>query len=696
MKKSHNKKFALIRNFITCFVLALCLISSVGCSSTDDFWKLDYFSDDGTHAEQYDSSVFYRNDLTVFGGDADVIYVSEEEDDVYGGWFYMYTSGNDGVVLQQYSDHRSCITCLRSKDLNDWELCGNVDNGFSCYIGNDEWVLERTWAPEVLRNPVNGKYYMYFSAFSYWNKDGKIMDHNGVFYGDDVNEEFTPVTNGLAKNDNFMGAVLVSDKPCGPFYLANSERYFKSESNPDGLNANGQIVSKLSPQINIYNYFHTHEIKGYEGQFLNQEFPIIDISPIYTSDEKLYITFSRHRSENHPVLVANTDDGKVEGTSCLWVMEMHDDWVTPKYETLTKVTDCNYMTVTRNKDYPCWDEENGYILSGYFKENDATWQLYDDGEAGGLGEGHINEGPQLFEKDGRFYLCFSPRGYESRFYDVKQAISDNGPLGPYTKIPADYARVFGVNLIKNDAEKGMTSTGHHAFVEVGGELFCVYYVHADPLDGSTAARDGRIYAVDRLDFVDTEEYGVLIYGNGPTNVLQIKPNITTGLHNVVLDAGTTINASNCDSDTIKYLADNKIIVHDVYQDMQFTANGETEITITFDAPKEISAISVYNAYLYEDAFSEIDGIIFELSEKPEWMPKDAVLPSLNACMTGIKFNPDYVHADESVSTPYIDTGAAVNVSFNPIKVKSVTFVVSKKISAGETTIKIPEIAILGK
>ena len=693
MRRSRNKSFVIMRTFIMCFILVLFIISSVGCAcnSTDDFWKMDYFADDGTHGEQYDSNIFYRNDLKVFGGDADVIYVSKEEDDEYGGWFYMYTSGNDGVVLQQYSDHRSCITCLRSKDLNDWELCGKVDNGFSCWIGNDEWILERTWAPEVLRNPQNGKYYMYFSALSYWNKNGKIIDQNGKEYGEDVNSEFTPATAGLPKNDNFMGAVLVSDKPCGPFYLANSERYFNG-----GENANGQILSKLSPQINIYNYFHTHEIEGYEGKFLNQEFPIIDISPIYTSKGELYITFSRHRSTNHPVLVKNTNDGKMEGTSCLWVMKMHDDWVTPDYKTLTKVTDCNYKTVTRNTAYPCWDEENGYTLSGYFREDDATWELYDDGEAGSLGEGHINEGPQMFEKDGRFYLCYSPRGYESRFYDVKQAISDNGALGPYTKIPADYARVFGVNLVKNDAEKGMTSTGHHAFVEVGGELFCVYYVHADPLDGSTAARDGRIYSVDRLDFVDTEEYGVLIYGNGPTNVLQIKPNVATGLHNVIFDEGTEIDANNCDSDTIKYLADNKIIVHDIYQDMQFTADGETKITITFDTPKEISAISVYNAYQYEYAFSEIDGIIFEVAERPSWLPADTVLPSEMACITGIKFNPNYIHADESVSMPYIDTGAAVNVSFNPIKVKSVKIVISRKISDAESEIKVSEIAILGK
>ena len=79
----------------------------------------------------FDSKYFYRNDLNVFGGDADVEWVPEDRDPVYGGWFYMYTSGNDGVSVQLEPDNtRSAVTVLRSRDLNDWELCGAVADGF--------------------------------------------------------------------------------------------------------------------------------------------------------------------------------------------------------------------------------------------------------------------------------------------------------------------------------------------------------------------------------------------------------------------------------------------------------------------------------------------------------------------------------------------------------------------------------------
>ena len=667
--------------------LALLLVAALlpalgGCGKKDDTpepFTLDYFSDVNA-GKAYDTSVFYRNDLTVFGGDAGIIYVSEEEDAAYGGWFYMYTSGNDGVVLQEYHNgHRACITCLRSRDLNDWELCGAVDNGFSCRIESGEWVLERTWAPEVLRNPENGKYYMYFSAFSYWHEDIEDFDTDNLF---------PPKTaEDAPKNDNFMGAVLVSDTPVGPFRLANSEsgRYFGGEPN-----ANGDFVSAKTPQINIYGWFHNH---ADHGQYLNEEFPIIDISPFLTSEGKLYITFCRHKSTNHPVLVRNTNDGKFERTSCLWIMEMHDDWVTPKYETLTKITETNYISVTRNEDAPCWDEVNGYTLSGYFKENDATWAKYDDGESNGNGEGHINEAPQLYEKDGRFYLCYSPRGYESRLYDVKQAISDVGITGPYTKLPAEYARVFGANLKKIDAETGMTSTGHHAFVEVGGELFCAYYVHADPNNASTAARDGRVYAVDRIDFIDRGEYGVLLYGNGPTSTLQFKPNVTTGLHNVMLDDGVTVTATA--GEGTAYLYDNKLIAQDYFRDMQFSAEGATEIRITFDTAKEIRALSVFNAYEYKYGFSCIDYITFEVTEKPDWFPEGKVF-STEMTIENVGFNTAYVRTgDRNV---YLATGAAANIAFNAMKVKSVTIGISQKLSsdASDPTIKISEISVLGR
>ena len=370
--------------------------------------------------------------------------------------------------------------------------------------------------------------------------------------------------------------------------------------------------------------------------------------------------------------------------SLLGISMKMKDWVTPDYDTLTMIGEVNYETVLRtDESAPRW-QESSYELVGSFKgANGKIRAGYDD-------EGSINEGPQMYKVGDKYYLCYSPRGYASREYDVKQAVGDS-PLGPFRKLPTEYARVFGVNLDKNDAMDGMTGTGHHAFVDVEGELFCVYYVHADPMNGESSTLDGRIYAFDRLSTVETQEYGTLLYGNGPTKTLQAKPNVFTGMRNVMLDEGVSITATNATQSTIPYLNDGRFVIHDIYSYLQFEAKGKTTITINFDTPKTIGALSVYNSYEYAYAFSSIDSVVFTLASKPTWYPADLdLIPS--AVIKNIPFNEKYIDRVNE----YIYSGAACNVSFKEIPVSSIKITISKKVMDEEKQIKVSDIVVLGK
>ena len=69
----------------------------------------DGVSEDG----RIDSAYFYRNEFTLYGGDAQILYVSEEQSPEYGGYYYLYNSGSDGVILQNVGGedpHRSVIS----------------------------------------------------------------------------------------------------------------------------------------------------------------------------------------------------------------------------------------------------------------------------------------------------------------------------------------------------------------------------------------------------------------------------------------------------------------------------------------------------------------------------------------------------------------------------------------------------------
>ena len=135
-------------------VMAVLLASACGKTLKTEGAKLNCF--DGLNEDgSYDSSLFYRNDLTVFGGDSDVLWVPEERDAEYGGWFYQYTSGNGGVATNWKDGYETCfaVSCLRSRDLNDWELCGAVDNGFAIELQRDDWVK---WIRVSKPRPLTG------------------------------------------------------------------------------------------------------------------------------------------------------------------------------------------------------------------------------------------------------------------------------------------------------------------------------------------------------------------------------------------------------------------------------------------------------------------------------------------------------------------------------------------------------------
>ena len=90
-EKREGRKITEMKKIKVFFLLLLTLafaLSFTACAGDLSGFKLGAFvlSDE---SDRFDSKYFYRNDLNVFGGDADVIWVPDERDSEYGGWFYM-------------------------------------------------------------------------------------------------------------------------------------------------------------------------------------------------------------------------------------------------------------------------------------------------------------------------------------------------------------------------------------------------------------------------------------------------------------------------------------------------------------------------------------------------------------------------------------------------------------------------------
>lgn len=635
-------------------ICALCCFSGCGGKETNiDVFNLAHYN--GVSADgSTDSRYFYKNDFTLIGGDSQIIYVSEEQDATYGGWYYQYMSMCDGVLLENFGGddpHRSAIHCFRSKDLNDWERVGAVDNGYSVRFETYEWPVDSCWAPEVIYNPYDQKYYMYFSAEANANPSGSVEYDTG----------------SDLRYDRFFLAICVSETPVGPFKLLTSENYY---GDPDAENLNGKVITSKNPAINP---------KFDLG--LDHIFATIDAHPFYDDvdsdgdgEKDLYLYFVRHISEDSPF-------------NSVWGMRMKD-MISPDYDSARCLSVPNYRTVEfiENSDLPAMDINRYRLIDEfvdaeeYVKLTDKTGKVSkaDYGE-----EYHINEAPFMWKDGGRYYLTYSPQGVGRFGYQVRQALGTS-PLGKFEKPTLDPATIMG----SSETNTEMLGNGHHCFIDGGaGDIYCVSWPNLVPMT-SNIDKDGRGYAVDRIHFTDDETYGRIITG-GPTTSLQYKPSRYTGRVNVATSA--TVTATNAVSGTEKYINDEMVVFREYYSDKEFASNGKTTVTLSFPQAVEISAILIYNSYDYYYAFDEIESILFHLTEKPAWFTGNNY--TATAGIFNLPFNRDYFDAEGM----YMNQGGASVASFNDIKVNKIEITVSKKLSdlKGEG-IKISDIVVLGK
>lgn len=635
-------------------ICALCCFSGCGGKETNmDVFNLAHYN--GVSADgSTDSRYFYKNDFTLIGGDSQIIYVSEEQDATYGGWYYQYMSMCDGVLLENFGGddpHRSAIHCFRSKDLNDWERVGAVDNGYSVRFETYEWPVDSCWAPEVIYNPYDQKYYMYFSAEANANPSGSVEYDTG----------------SDLRYDRFFLAICVSETPVGPFRLLTSENYY---GDPDAENLNGKVITSKNPAINP---------KFDLG--LDHIFAAIDAHPFYDDvdsdgdgEKDLYLYFVRHISEDSPF-------------NSVWGMRMKD-MISPDYDSARCLSVPNYRTVEfiENSDLPAMDINRYRLIDEfvdaeeYVKLTDKTGKVSkaDYGE-----EYHINEAPFMWKDGGRYYLTYSPQGVGRFGYQVRQALGTS-PLGKFEKPTLDPATIMG----SSETNTEMLGNGHHCFIDGGaGDIYCVSWPNLVPMT-SNIDKDGRGYAVDRIHFTDDETYGRIITG-GPTTSLQYKPSRYTGRVNVATSA--TVTATNAVSGTEKYINDEMVVFREYYSDKEFASNGKTTVTLSFPQAVEISAILIYNSYDYYYAFDEIESILFHLTEKPAWFTGNNY--TATAGIFNLPFNRDYFDAEGM----YMNQGGASVASFNDIKVNKIEITVSKKLSdlKGEG-IKISDIVVLGK
>lgn len=426
--------------------------------------------------------------------------------------------------------------------------------------------------------------------------------------------------------DRLYLAVAVSDSPMGPFTLVRS-----------GTDANGNEITNAP-------------IFDFAGHFdLDTCFAAIDASMFRDADGSLYVTFAKHEDTS----------GFERG---IWGIKMLDP-VTPDFSTITCLTIHSQKTV---QDYP-----SGSIVKpvsgGFFRDE------------------NLNEGNYIIQKNGKYYLTYSPFGYGDRGYCVMQAVSDD-PLGPYVKLdwgkgnPLVSAVATGMNY--------MAGTGHHSVVAVGDELFTVYHHHGNP-QTYTNGNPRRVIGSDRLEFAEVDGQSILVC-NGPTFTPQYKAAAISGYENIAGQAKVSVTGGT----GAEYLTDGYLSVSATLMEREFVSDGAVTVTLEFEKAVDVSSIMIYNSNDYERAFSGVDEIRFYYASSRTVEGKNYDV----GVIQNLPFPEESVNQDEF----WIYQGAAAIADFNEITVNKIEIILSQKYVTQEVDgsampeIGISEIVVLHK
>lgn len=613
----------------------------------------------------YDKELFYRNDYFAESADPFVL-----DDTARSGYYYLYRTG-------------SRLYALRSKNLTDWEPIGNTlstKNGVltdKAYTVSNEIAHTSIWAPEVIFDEDEEKYYAFFSATPRLSaEESKSMEMYNLL-------------------------VAVSDSPEGPFelvsfrdeaavgggynhdYNVTAGKTEVAENSTELLNTKGEVYSYpqkyaeycyIDPQAGRY-YYEQNEGTGVGGNRLSDSLrgngfaQGIDPSPFVAPNGDKYLYW-----------VVDLADGYANR---IYGVKMHTDengkssWLKPDFSTMKLLTIHGYYTVEDflKANYPAAGEEAEAVEPVDYEYSTTV----------------CNEGPCVIEHKGKYYLTYSANGWTGATYCVVQSVSDS-PMGPFRKLTQDENAV----IISSDggASPKTAGPGHHSFVSAGNKNYIAYHKHRDYTYAGV-----RGYAVDEIKWLTiTDKDGNpldVMYANGPT--ISVQPKINGEYGNVAegltaeVTKGKLAGGASVSNLTDGLLSMNTIInakFNDKYV-------KETEITETttfeFDLgdAKALRAVMIYNSKDPNKAFlkcsAEFTGSDENGNEKT-W--------SISNIEFDLDENANVVDVDGLKRVTSIVHGASAYAEFAEINVKKVRITVF--VPSGQASVGISEIRILGK
>lgn len=540
--------------------------------------------------------------------------------------------------------------------------------------GADPFILDNT--------AQDGYYYLYstgstnaFSAyrtknFTTWESVGQVLtgeDGWSAYWAPEVVAEenadgeltyylfYSAMPSELAASDKKVMFVATSSSPAGPFEMVD---FTDKESSGGNTHTNEGDNSYARYALFDYEALNKALNEACGTDFAVSELPsLIDAHPFVTSDGERYIYFS------------------LEEPRGIVGMKM-ENWYKIDYSTVTLLTRVGY-----------------YSLEDYEKEQAGENVEKNEYELIGA---EVNEGPEVIEHDGKYYLTFSVNGFYDASYSVMQSVGDS-PLGPFTKLKDDQNGLFlSADLGSNAMASG---TGHHSFFTVGDKLYICYHRHniVGSIDG------GRGICVDEVKWVETEgENGEtldVLYANGPTVTVQPRFDTEAEYVNIAEEGTVTLVSGTMENGSSASYLNDGLLSYNVSVSQEFldayvneaTSTTDATYEITFSEAREVRGVMVYGSKYMDRYFSSVRDVeIVAVNNGTERTYYIEELPIDNSCVV---YNEDELALGNYVIENVV-YGSGVYAEFDAINVKSIRFTVT--CPEGQERIGVSEIAVLGK
>ena len=625
------KKTRIVALLLTMVLLSSCMLLT-GCMPQMQYEIPNYqgLLEEGQSKSDFNQELFYRNDHKIDDSPDPFVFDNTERD----GYYYLYATKGD-------------LFCSRSKDLMNWEPVGNTLD-IQDFVNNQPTEVRRAvwkdiWAPEVVYDPDDGRYYMFFSATP--DPDTNVTAGDGVMQG----------------SYKELMMVAVSDYPDHGFVPVNF------------------MDATSCGEENLHDFNTTLGIKDPEtGEYL-PAWPHY-FAKYLLFDPAKYMAFAEANGgfrglarggfeggiDPHPYVDENGDKYLFwvdsSGSDRISVVKM-ENWLKPDWSTAKIIACHSFYTV---EDY--FASLNGEIVE------QVPYEL--------LGTS-INEGPAVLKHNGKFYLTFSVGSYSDNSYQVVQAVSDS-LTGPYRKLTLEEGGILMSGELSGSQD--ITGTGHHSFVQAGDQLLMIYHRHNDPIVGGGA----RNPAIDEIKWITiVDKYGndlEVMYANGPTATVQPKIEAFSDYKNIADEA--TISGH----DDVKYLNDGLLSIYKYLNEdfgkyiQETVIDKTTTFTLDFEEARAVRAVMVYASKDELASFAKIARIEFVCIEDGKEVVRYIKDVELSAeC---------YQANDYDGSIFYISPGAAAYAEFDELNVKSIRITID--VPENQDSVGISEIRVLGK